>query len=56
MKALAYHGSKDVRVDSVPDPVMFEPDDLLLRVTATAICGSAPSLSGESPWNESLGR
>lgn len=40
MKALTYHGSKDVRVDTVPDPVLLEPDDLLLRVTATAICGS----------------
>lgn len=40
MKALTYHGSKDVRVDNVPDPVLAEPDDLILRITATAICGS----------------
>lgn len=40
MKALAYHGSKDVRIDNVPDPVLEAPDDILLRVTATAICGS----------------
>ena len=40
MQALTYHGSEDVRVESVPDPVLHEPDDLLLRVTATAICGS----------------
>ncbi|WP_258223952.1 alcohol dehydrogenase catalytic domain-containing protein, partial [Stenotrophomonas sp. HMWF003] len=40
MRALTYHGSKDVRVDSVPDPVLAAPDDLILRVTATAICGS----------------
>ena len=40
MKALTYHGSKDVRVETVPDPVLTEPDDILLRVTATAICGS----------------
>lgn len=40
MKALTYHGSKDVRVDTVPDPVLQEADDILLRVTATAICGS----------------
>jgi threonine dehydrogenase-like Zn-dependent dehydrogenase len=40
MKALAYHGPHDVRVDSVPDPVLHEPDDILVRVTATAICGT----------------
>jgi threonine dehydrogenase-like Zn-dependent dehydrogenase len=40
MKALVYHGSKDVRVDSVPDPVIKDADDVILRVTATAICGS----------------
>jgi threonine dehydrogenase-like Zn-dependent dehydrogenase len=40
MKALVYHGSKDVRVDNVPDPALIEADDILLKVTATAICGS----------------
>ncbi len=40
MKALTYHGSNDVRVETVPDPVLEEADDILLRVTATAICGS----------------
>lgn len=40
MKALTYHGSKDVRVDTVPDPVLQQDDDVILRVTATAICGS----------------
>lgn len=40
MKALTYHGSRDVRVDTVSDPVLQESDDLILRVTATAICGS----------------
>ncbi|HEX2617790.1 MAG TPA: zinc-dependent alcohol dehydrogenase [Flavobacteriales bacterium] len=40
MKALAYHGSKDVRLDTVPDPILEEADDIILRVTATAICGS----------------
>jgi threonine dehydrogenase-like Zn-dependent dehydrogenase len=40
MKALTYHGAHDVRVDHVPDPILQAPDDLLLRVTATAICGS----------------
>ena len=40
MKALTYHGSKDVRVETVPDPTLIEADDIILRVTATAICGS----------------
>jgi threonine dehydrogenase-like Zn-dependent dehydrogenase len=40
MKALTYHGSNDVRVETVPDPVLQQDDDILLRVTATAICGS----------------
>src|SRR5689334_10470906 len=40
MQALTYHGAKDVRVESVPDPQLEAKDDILLRVTATAICGS----------------
>lgn len=40
MQALTYHGSQDVRVESVPDPVLQQADDIILRVTATAICGS----------------
>ncbi|NLY95549.1 MAG: glutathione-dependent formaldehyde dehydrogenase [Myxococcales bacterium] len=40
MKALTYQGKRDVRVEDVPDPALLEPDDILLRVTSTAICGS----------------
>ncbi len=40
MRALTYQGSGDVRVESVADPALQAPDDLILRVTATAICGS----------------
>ncbi|MFZ6648008.1 zinc-dependent alcohol dehydrogenase [Undibacterium sp. TJN25] len=40
MKALTYHGAHDVRVDNVPDPVLQQDDDVILRITATAICGS----------------
>ena len=40
MQAIVYHGTKDVRVETVPDPAIEAPDDILLRVTATAICGS----------------
>jgi threonine dehydrogenase-like Zn-dependent dehydrogenase len=40
MKALAFHGNEDVRVDEVPDPSIQEPTDAIVRVTSTAICGS----------------
>lgn len=40
MQALTYQGSRDVRVETVPDPMLVAPDDIILRVTATAICGS----------------
>jgi threonine dehydrogenase-like Zn-dependent dehydrogenase len=40
MRALTYHGSKDVRVETVADPKIEAPDDIVLRITATAICGS----------------
>lgn len=40
MRALTYQGAKDVRMDTVPDPTLMAKDDLVLRVTATAICGS----------------
>jgi threonine dehydrogenase-like Zn-dependent dehydrogenase len=40
MKALTWHGKRDVRVDEVPDPRIEQPTDALVRVTTTAICGS----------------
>jgi NADPH:quinone reductase-like Zn-dependent oxidoreductase len=40
MKALTYQGAKKVKVEKVPDPTIVATDDILLRVTATAICGS----------------
>src|ERR687893_368445 len=40
MKALAWHGKGDVRVDNVPDPTIREPTDAVIRITTTAICGS----------------
>jgi len=40
MKALTYHGKRDVRVDEVPDPSIQDPNDAIVRVTSTAICGS----------------
>lgn len=40
MKALTWHGPRSVEVDEVPDAVLVEPTDAIIRVTSTAICGS----------------
>jgi threonine dehydrogenase-like Zn-dependent dehydrogenase len=40
MKAVTWHGKRDVRVDTVPDPQIKEPDDAIIRVTSSGICGS----------------
>jgi threonine dehydrogenase-like Zn-dependent dehydrogenase len=40
MKAVAWHGNEDVRVDNVPDPSIEEPTDAIIRVTSSGICGS----------------
>jgi len=40
MKAVCYYGKEDVRVETVPDPEILNPRDAIIRVTATAICGS----------------
>jgi threonine dehydrogenase-like Zn-dependent dehydrogenase len=40
MKALTWHGRRDVRIDDVPDPRIEQPTDAIVRITTTAICGS----------------
>ncbi len=40
MRAVVWHGKRDVRVDEVPDPVIQDPGDAIIRVTSTNICGS----------------
>jgi threonine dehydrogenase-like Zn-dependent dehydrogenase len=40
MKAVTWHGKRDVRVDNVPDPTIQEPTDAVVRITTTNICGS----------------
>lgn len=40
MKALVYNGPRDVGVVEHPDPRIEDPNDALIRVTATNICGS----------------
>ena len=40
MKAVTWHGKRDVRVDTVPDPSIQDPADVIVRVTSSGICGS----------------
>jgi threonine dehydrogenase-like Zn-dependent dehydrogenase len=40
MRALTWHGKRDVRVDTVADPQIREPTDVIVQVTSTGLCGS----------------
>lgn len=40
MKALTWHGKRDVRVETVPDPTIQQPTDAIIRITTTGLCGS----------------
>jgi threonine dehydrogenase-like Zn-dependent dehydrogenase len=40
MKAVCWHGKRDVRVENVPDPKIINPRDAIIKITLTAICGS----------------
>ncbi|HEY8306274.1 MAG TPA: zinc-dependent alcohol dehydrogenase [Lapillicoccus sp.] len=40
MRALTWQGKREVEVQDVPDPVIQEPTDAIVRITTTAICGS----------------
>ena len=40
MKAVTFHGKRDVRVDEVPDPTIEQPTDAIVRITSSGICGS----------------
>ena len=40
MKALTFHGRRDVRVDTVDDPTIQAPTDAIVRITSTGLCGS----------------
>ncbi len=46
MRALTWQGREQVSVETVPDPVVQEPTDAIIRVTSTAICGSDLHLYG----------
>lgn len=40
MKAVTYQGAKDIQVKQVEDPTLQKKDDIIVRITSTAICGS----------------
>jgi threonine dehydrogenase-like Zn-dependent dehydrogenase len=40
VKAVAWHGKRDVRVDEVPDPTIHDANDAIVRITSSGICGS----------------
>jgi threonine dehydrogenase-like Zn-dependent dehydrogenase len=40
MKAVVFHDVGDIRLDDVADPVIQEPTDAVVRITAAAICGT----------------
>ena len=40
MKAVVFHAIGDIRVDDVPEPVIEAPTDAVVRLTASAICGT----------------
>jgi threonine dehydrogenase-like Zn-dependent dehydrogenase len=51
LRATVYHGPRDVRVETVPDAILRDATDALVRVTHACICGSDLWFyRGESPW------
>jgi threonine dehydrogenase-like Zn-dependent dehydrogenase len=40
VKGLTFHAARDVRVEDVPDPILEQPTDAIVRVTMAGICGS----------------
>jgi threonine dehydrogenase-like Zn-dependent dehydrogenase len=46
MRALCWHGKEDIRVDTVPDPRILDPRDIIVKISSTAICGSDLHLYG----------
>ncbi len=40
MHALAWYGKRDIRLIDAPRPLITDPRDIILKITATTICGS----------------
>ncbi|MGO1522146.1 MAG: alcohol dehydrogenase catalytic domain-containing protein, partial [Nesterenkonia sp.] len=65
MKAVTWQGPRKVSVDTVPDPVLQQPNDAIIEVSSAAICGSDLHLyevlgpfmtAGDIIGHESMGR
>src|ERR1700740_3679882 len=65
MKAVVFHGIGDIRLENMPDPKIESPTDAILKLTASAICGTdlhmvRGSLGGMKPGtilgHEGVGR
>src|SRR5438105_3365246 len=52
MRAITWQGTKDVKVETVPDPEIINPRDAVIRVTLSAICGS--DLHLYNGWNPAM--
>jgi len=40
MRAVVFHGPRDLKVEEVPDPEVEQPLDVVIRITTANICGS----------------
>ncbi|MDO9336949.1 MAG: alcohol dehydrogenase [Caulobacteraceae bacterium] len=55
MKALRFHGARDIRYESMDDPVLHDDRDVLVKVTGCAICGSDLHIYHGEGFSEDLG-
>lgn len=55
MKALCYHGARDIRHDSMDDPVLLSDGDAIIRMTACSICGSDLHIYHGHGFSEDIG-
>lgn len=51
MKAVVFHKPGEMEVDRVEEPQIENPQDIILRITATAICGSDLHILDVVPWD-----
>ena len=56
MRALCWHGHGSVSVDTVPDPTIQDPLDIIVKITSTAICGSDLHLFDRLPTDHGVRR
>lgn len=55
MKALTYHGTKDIRYESLDDPILQAPDDAIIKVDKCGICGSDLHIYHGEGFSEDIG-